>query len=91
MMSKFARQNDPVRPYRAACSGSSTGVNSLIRLFFTANTASDSMYGLPATKMCVVNARCPGAVTMKWICAGRYACLPVAFSSVPTGPSVGIG
>ena len=57
MMSKFARQNGPFRPYLAACSGSSTWVNSLIRLFFTAKTASDSMYGLPATKMCVVSAR----------------------------------
>ena len=64
-MLKSARQNGPVRPYLAACSGSSTEVNSLIRLFFTANTASDSMYGLPATKMCVVSGRCPGAVTMK--------------------------
>ena len=90
-MSKFAWQNGPVRPYLAACPGSSTWVNSLIRLFFTAKTASDSIYGLPATKICVVSARCPGAVTMKWMCAGRYGCRSVAISSLPTGPSVGIG
>jgi hypothetical protein len=68
---KFAILNGLVSPYSAICSGASAGVNSTIRLFFTANTASDSMYGLPATKMCVVSGRCPGAVTMKWICAGR--------------------
>ena len=69
------RTGPPVRGHRP-------GVKSLIRLFFTANTASDSMYGLPATKMCVVSARWPGAVTMKWMCAGRYGCRSVAFSSV---------
>ncbi len=57
--------------YRAACSGSSTSLNSVIRLFSTANTASESMYALSDMKMCVVSGRYPSADTMKWMCAGR--------------------
>ena len=68
-----------------------TSSNSTTSDFFTAKTVSDSMYSLPATKMCVVSGRCPAAATMKWMCAGRNACRPVALSSSPTGPSVGIG
>jgi hypothetical protein len=44
----------------------------------TANTASESKYGPPATKMCVVTGAYPGASAMKWMCAGRkYGRLPL--------------
>ncbi len=35
--------------------------------------------------------RIPGADTSKWMWAGRWGCREVARSSVPTGPSAGIG
>ncbi len=46
-ISKFARQNGLANPYPAACSGSSTGVNSVIEIRFTAKTVSDSMACCP--------------------------------------------
>ncbi len=79
MISKSAWRKG-TRPafHLAAASASVTSSKSTTSDFFTANTVSDSMYSLPATKMCVVSGRWPGAVTMKWMCAGRKACRPVA-------------
>ena len=92
MMSKSAWRKGTLPTFHfSARAGSVTSSKSTTRDFLTAKTVSDSMYSLPATKMCVVSGRWPGAATMKWMCAGRNACRPVALSSSPTGPSVGIG
>ena len=76
----------PPGPGPGGCSA-----KSVMRLSLTPNTASRSRYGSPATKMCVISVRYPGASTLKCRCAGRIGPRPAAVSRSPTGPSSGIG
>ena len=57
MISKSACRNGTGDvPLLPPAPGPSTSAKSATSDFFTANTVSDSMYLLPATKMCVVRA-----------------------------------
>src|SRR3954469_15767956 len=44
----------------------------------TAPIVSFSRYGSSGKKTCVTSVLWPGAVTLKWMCAGRHGCCPIA-------------
>ena len=70
----YAIQTMLPKPYTVPTDGPTGRTSSGL----TAPIVSSSKYGSPGKKTCVTSGRWPGAVTLKWMCAGRQGCWPTA-------------
>ena len=76
--SRSRSSNTAHRPRARSAAGSSTLLTAGTRPSRVANAKSSHGYGSPSTLICVVSLRWPGAVTKKWMWAGRVPWRPAA-------------